>query len=94
MKNYKGSITLRFERDAWLALSPAQIVKRQEMVAELFDWEHPGELAAYPKDLPKPTKQEFGAVMDSAISSLLTGDTTLDDFAATVCDEANKAFDQ
>ncbi len=37
---------------------------------------------------------EFGAVMDSAISSLLTGDTTLDDFAATVCDEANKAFDQ
>jgi multiple sugar transport system substrate-binding protein len=37
---------------------------------------------------------EFGAVMDSAISSLLTGDTTLDDFAATVCDEANKAFAQ
>jgi multiple sugar transport system substrate-binding protein len=37
---------------------------------------------------------EFGAVMDSAISSLLTGDTTLDDFAATVCDEANQAFAQ
>jgi multiple sugar transport system substrate-binding protein len=37
---------------------------------------------------------EFGAVMDSAISSLLTGETTLDDFAATVCDEANKAFAQ
>lgn len=36
---------------------------------------------------------EFGTVMDSAISSLLTGETTLDDFSTSVCDEANKAFD-
>ena len=35
---------------------------------------------------------EFGAVMDSAVSGLLTGDSTVDDFAATVCDAANKAF--
>lgn len=37
---------------------------------------------------------EYGTVMDAAISSLLTGETTLDDFSATVCDEANKAFTQ
>jgi hypothetical protein len=30
--------------------------------------------------------------MDTAISSLLTGETTIDQFSATVCDEANKAF--
>jgi hypothetical protein len=30
--------------------------------------------------------------MDAAISSLLTGATTLDEFSATVCDEANQAF--
>jgi multiple sugar transport system substrate-binding protein len=35
---------------------------------------------------------EFVTVMDSAISSLLTGESTVDDFAASVCDEANKAF--
>jgi multiple sugar transport system substrate-binding protein len=35
---------------------------------------------------------EYGAVMDTAISSLLTGETTIDQFSATVCDEANKAF--
>ncbi len=35
---------------------------------------------------------EFGTVMDAAISSLLTGETTVDDFAGSVCDEANKAF--
>jgi multiple sugar transport system substrate-binding protein len=36
---------------------------------------------------------EFVTVMDASVSSLLTGDMTIDDFAATVCDEANKAFD-
>jgi multiple sugar transport system substrate-binding protein len=36
---------------------------------------------------------EFVTVMDAAVSSLLTGETTIDDFASTVCDEANKAFD-
>ncbi|MCP4424611.1 MAG: sugar ABC transporter substrate-binding protein [Chloroflexi bacterium] len=35
---------------------------------------------------------EFATVMDAAISSLLTGETTVDDFAGSVCDEANKAF--
>lgn len=37
---------------------------------------------------------QFATVMDAAISSLLTGQTTLDSFAATVCSEANKAFNQ
>ncbi len=37
---------------------------------------------------------QFVTVMDAAISSLLTGQTTLDNFAATVCDEANKAFNR
>lgn len=37
---------------------------------------------------------EYGTVMDAAISSLLTGETSLDDFSATICDEANKAFTQ
>ena len=36
---------------------------------------------------------EFATVMDAAVSSLLTGETSVDDFAASVCDEANKAFD-
>jgi len=35
---------------------------------------------------------DFVAVMDTAVSSLLTGETTVEDFGATVCDEANKAF--
>lgn len=35
---------------------------------------------------------EYVTVMDAAISSLLTGATTLDEFSATVCDEANQAF--
>ncbi len=35
---------------------------------------------------------EFGAVMDAAVSSLLSGQSTIDDFANSVCDEANKAF--
>jgi hypothetical protein len=30
--------------------------------------------------------------MDTAVSSLLTGETTVEEFGATVCDEANKAF--
>jgi len=37
---------------------------------------------------------EYVTVMDAAISSLLTGETTVDEFAASVCDEANKAFTQ
>jgi multiple sugar transport system substrate-binding protein len=37
---------------------------------------------------------EYVTVMDAAVSSLLTGESTLDDFAASVCDEANKAFAQ
>jgi multiple sugar transport system substrate-binding protein len=36
---------------------------------------------------------EFVTVMDAAVSSLLTGETTINDFASTVCNEANKAFD-
>jgi multiple sugar transport system substrate-binding protein len=35
---------------------------------------------------------EFATVMDSAISSLMTGETTIEQFAASTCDEANKAF--
>jgi multiple sugar transport system substrate-binding protein len=35
---------------------------------------------------------EYVTGMDAAISSLLTGETTVDQFAASVCDEANKAF--
>lgn len=37
---------------------------------------------------------DFAAVMDTAISSLLTSETTVEDFGATVCDEANKAFQE
>ncbi|MBC8330784.1 MAG: sugar ABC transporter substrate-binding protein [Anaerolineae bacterium] len=35
---------------------------------------------------------DFVSVMDTAVSSLLTGETTVEEFGATVCDEANKAF--
>jgi multiple sugar transport system substrate-binding protein len=35
---------------------------------------------------------EYAPVMDAAVQSLMTGGTTIDDFAATVCGEANKAF--
>jgi multiple sugar transport system substrate-binding protein len=37
---------------------------------------------------------DFGTVMDAQISALLTGDLSIDDFAGTVCDEANKAFSE
>lgn len=37
---------------------------------------------------------DFVTVMDAQISSLLTGQTALEDFQATVCGEANKAFEQ
>ena len=35
---------------------------------------------------------EFAAVMDPAIASLMTGATTIDEFKASICSEANKAF--
>ncbi len=37
---------------------------------------------------------EYVPVMDAAVQALMTGSTTLEDFAATVCSEANKAFQQ
>jgi multiple sugar transport system substrate-binding protein len=37
---------------------------------------------------------EYDAVMGPAVQSVLAGDQTVDDFAATICDEANKAFTQ
>ena len=35
---------------------------------------------------------EYDAVMGPAVASVLTGESTVDDFAASICDEANKAF--
>ncbi len=35
---------------------------------------------------------EFDAVMGPAVAAVLTGKTSIDDFAASICDEANKAF--
>lgn len=35
---------------------------------------------------------EYVPVMDAKVQALMTGDLTLDDFAATVCSEADKAF--
>ena len=35
---------------------------------------------------------EFAAVMDPAIASLMTGQTSIDQFKASICAEANKAF--
>jgi multiple sugar transport system substrate-binding protein len=35
---------------------------------------------------------EFAAVMDPAIASLMTGATSIDEFKASICSEANKAF--
>ena len=37
---------------------------------------------------------EFDKIMGPAIQGVLTGATTVDDFGATICDEANKAFNQ
>lgn len=37
---------------------------------------------------------EFDQIMGPAIQGVLTGATTVDDFGATICDQANKAFDQ
>jgi multiple sugar transport system substrate-binding protein len=37
---------------------------------------------------------EYDAVMGPAVQSVLTGETSIDDFAATICNEANKAFTQ
>ena len=33
-------------------------------------------------------------VMDASVQALMTGDKTIDDFAATICDEADKTFQQ
>jgi multiple sugar transport system substrate-binding protein len=35
---------------------------------------------------------EFSAVMDPAIASLMTGKTTIEEFKASICAEANKTF--
>jgi len=37
---------------------------------------------------------EFDAVMGPAVAAVLNGETTIDDYAATICNEANKAFNQ
>jgi multiple sugar transport system substrate-binding protein len=37
---------------------------------------------------------DFDAITASAIQALMTGEATIDDFAASICDEANKAFTQ
>ncbi len=35
---------------------------------------------------------DFVSTMDSAVSALMTGQSTIEDFGATICDEAGKAF--
>ena len=37
---------------------------------------------------------DFSAVMDARIGSLMTGEETIEQFGATICDEAGKAFTQ
>jgi multiple sugar transport system substrate-binding protein len=37
---------------------------------------------------------QYDATAGAAVQALMTGQTTIDDFAATICDEANKAFTQ
>lgn len=37
---------------------------------------------------------EYDAIMGPAVTAVLNGDQSIDDFAATICDEANKAFTQ
>ena len=37
---------------------------------------------------------EYDAIMGPAVQSVLTGETSIDDFAATICNEANKVFSQ
>ena len=37
---------------------------------------------------------DFVSVMDARVSALMTGQETIDQFAATICDEAGKAFSQ
>ncbi len=37
---------------------------------------------------------EYDAVMGPAVQAVLTGNKSVDDFAASICDEANKAFNQ
>jgi multiple sugar transport system substrate-binding protein len=37
---------------------------------------------------------EFDAVMGPAVTAVLNGETSIDDYAATICDEANRTFNQ
>jgi len=37
---------------------------------------------------------EFDAIMGPAITAVLTGDRSVEDFAASICDEANKTFNR
>lgn len=37
---------------------------------------------------------DYDRIMGPAVQAVLTGQTSVDDFAATICDEANKAFNQ
>ena len=35
---------------------------------------------------------EYDAIMGPAVTAVLNGEQSIDDFAATICDEANKVF--
>ena len=37
---------------------------------------------------------EYDAIMGPAVTAVLNGETSIDDYAATICDEANKTFNQ
>ncbi len=37
---------------------------------------------------------DFDAVMGARVSAVMTGQETVEQFGATICDEANKAFNQ
>ena len=42
----------------------------------------------------RATGPTYVRVMDSSVQSLMTGEKTIDEFAATICDEADKTFAQ
>jgi len=74
--------------DAFLTFTPP--ANNQAFLNGIADANHPtAEGPVWAGSWPS-----FDAVMGPAITAVLTGATTVDDFAATICAEANKTFTQ
>ena len=60
-------VEYEYKKSVFDAMTKEQVIKRRDMLAEVWDWQHPGRLAAPPAGYSvtnKNAKQEFGAHLD------------------------------